>query len=86
MLSNGHVGARQHEVVNMRFGNGVGSGAMSPGSAAWAAARCLLVFVLTVSPDRQLRGREPGLIALGSSLGRWRLHVSVDLGLGLLHH
>ena len=78
MLGSGHVGARQREAVNMRFSNGVGGGAMSPGSAAWAAARCLLVFVLTMLRDRQLRGRDPGLIALG-------VRVSVDLGLGLLH-
>jgi len=43
MLGSGRVGARQREAVNMRFANGVGSGAMSPGSAVWAAARCLLV-------------------------------------------
>ena len=64
MLGSGRVGARQREAINMSFGNGVGSGAMSPGSAAWAAARCLLVFVLTVSRDRQLRGHEP--LALGT--------------------
>jgi len=43
MLGSSRVNARQREAVNMRFGNGVGSGAMSPGSAAWAAAQCLLV-------------------------------------------
>jgi hypothetical protein len=69
MLGSGRVGARQREVVNMRFGNGVGSSAMSPGSAAWAAARCLLVFVL-IALGSPVEGTRVG----AHRSGRWRLH------------
>jgi hypothetical protein len=80
MLSSGHIGARQREAANMRFGNGIGSDTMSSGSTAWAAARCLLMFVL-IALGWPVEGTRVG----AHRSGRWRLCVSVDLGFGLLH-